>query len=745
MSAIAILNTLKLISNTLTDYSSKAKHTANFQRKFSSQIFNDKNILVKLVESARSWDIAFICQAYEIGQLNSLPFDLGQTAIFIYVNDANNLEIGIIIRGPKIVKLYSQGLLENDELVEHNIDYLIEISRKTLSYKELTKRGVELPISFEPEGDLLVVLSGFILSPLVSESTNSIQKTSVMKPVTRLLKLLHSEKKDIWIIYLYASLIGLTSLSLPLGIQAIVSFISGGVIFNSVTLLITLVIVGLILVGGLQIMQLTMVELLQRRVFTRAAYEFSTKIPKIRQEALLNIYPPELMNRFFDILTVQKALPKLLIDLTSNSLQIIFGFILISFYHPFFIIYSIILLVLVVLTFRFTARKGVESSLRVSKYKYKIVEWFEDLSRSMNSFKMAGFTTLPIDKTDQLLTNYLDSRKAHYSVLLSHYITLVVFRTFMVGGLLIIGSTLVVNREISLGQFVASEIVIILIIAAVEKLILSIEVVYDALTAVEKLGSVTDLPEEEDLVLGAIPNFERVSLAIKNLSYNFLDNNKPALNNINLEILPGERICICGPNGSGKHTLIRVLTGMLNDYQGTIMVNGFNIRDISLSSLRELIACNYSNTEIFEGSIEENISLGRPKVSPNLVYEAIRVSSLEDWIAEQPQGINTNLLAEARGHPVSIARKIMLARTLVGNPKMLILEDFIQNVDRLDMRQTITNLSNQQENWTLIGLSNNQNFMKLCDRIIGLENGEITYDGNLEGFKDTNLFKTLVS
>ena len=156
---------------------------------------------------------------------------------------------------------------------------------------------------------------------------------------------------------------GLISLTLPLGIQATVSLVSGGVVFSSIYLLIALVIIGVLATGGLQVMQITLVEYLQRRVFTKAAFEFAFRVPRIKAEALLNYYPPELMNRFFDVLTIQKGLPKLLIDLSSGIIQILFGLILLSFYHPFFVFFSLILIGMLSLIFYTTGPKGLQSSI----------------------------------------------------------------------------------------------------------------------------------------------------------------------------------------------------------------------------------------------------------------------------------------------------------------------------------------------------------------------------------------------
>ena len=268
--------------------------------------------------------------------------------------------------------------------------------------------------------------------------------------------------------------------------------------FNSVILLIALVVIAIVVSGGLQIMQISMVEVMQRRIFAKTAFEFAHRIPRIDAESILKYYAPELINRFFDVLTIQKGLPKLLIDISTAVIQIFFSLILLSFYHPFFVFFGMLLVALLAIIFYITGPKGLQSSIKESKYKYKVVYWLEELARTLSSFKVAGTTQLPMQRVSENVNNYLIHRKVHFGVLIRQFSYIIAFKTFIVGGLLILGTILVIDRQITLGQFVASEIIIVLILAAVEKIIVNLDTIYDMLTAVDKIGHVTDLPLEND-------------------------------------------------------------------------------------------------------------------------------------------------------------------------------------------------------------------------------------------------------
>ncbi len=436
-----------------------------------------------------------------------------------------------------------------------------------------------------------------------------------MNPVKRLLRLLSTERSDIYYILFYALVVGGLSLVLPLGIQTTVELVSGGVFFSSIYVLISLLILAVLLSGLFQVVQISLVEHLQRRIFAKASLEFAYRIPRIKTESLMGNYAPELVNRFFDIMTIQKGLPKLLIDLSSAAIQILFGLFLLSLYHPFFVFFSMVLISVLVLIFYFTGPKGLHSSINESKYKYKVAQWLEELARALNSFKLAGTTDLPIKKTDINVNNYLKYRKAHFNVLVSQLSFIILFKAAVTGGLLIVGTILVIDRQITLGQFVASEVIIILILSSVEKIITYMDVVYDLLTAVDKVAAVTDLPLEK---VGGIDFPKKLiqgySVALHKVGYNYPGGDS-GLENINLSIQAGERVCIAGPGGSGKTTLTNIIAGLQGNFSGSVTINNYSLRDLDLTHLRDRIAKNISLDDIFDGTLLENITVGKASES----------------------------------------------------------------------------------------------------------------------------------
>ncbi len=552
-------------------------------------------------------------------------------------------------------------------------------------------------------------------------------------PVRRLFRLLNTERKEIFYILFYAIIVGLVGLVLPLGIQNTVQLISGGVVFSSIYLLIGVVILGVLLTGALQIVQISLVEFLQRRIFTKASLEFAFRIPRLKLESITKSYAPELINRFFDVINIQKGLPKLLIDLSSSVVQIFFGLLLISLYHPFFVFFGLVLLGTLVLIFYFTGRRGMESSIMESKYKYKVVQWLEELGRALQSFKIAGSTDLPIRKTDYNVNNYLKHRKVHFSTLITQYSFIIVFKAAITGGLLIMGTTLVINREITLGQFVASEIVIILILNAVEKIIMYMDVVYDLLTAVDKVGTVTDLPIEK---VGGL-DFPKVhaqgfSVRTKALKYRYAGAEKDSLRGVDLEIHPGETVCLAGPGSSGKTTLTNILTGLYTNYDGVVTVNNLSLRDLDLTHMRDQVAKNISPEDLFDGTILENITLGKPTVNINHAVEALEMVGLSDTINGLKEGLNTPVVSGGKGLSNSMAQRLILARCLAKRPKLIVLNDYFNTLSKVDKMELISVLIKPNHPWTMIVVSNDPVVMGACDRVVVMQEGVITDQGTFQ-------------
>jgi ABC-type bacteriocin/lantibiotic exporter with double-glycine peptidase domain len=547
-------------------------------------------------------------------------------------------------------------------------------------------------------------------------------------PLQRLFRLLTPNRKAIRNLYLFAIINGMIALSLPLGLQSIINLIQGGEISASWILLVAIVLVGYLITGMIQVVQLQITENLQKDLFTRSAFEFAYRIPRIRMDALHQHYAPELMNRFFDTITLQKGVAKVLLDFTAAGLQILFGLILLSFYHPFFIIFSFIVVFLVLIIGRYVFSRGLKSSIIESKYKYKVAFWLEEVARTNTTFRLSCETALPILKTDKLVDAYLDARGNHFSIILRHYYIFIFFQILVASGFLIMGSILVFNQQMNIGQFVASEIIVLLLLSSSERLLKSMETVYDLLTSIEKIGQVTDLPLEniDNTVKIATRNDKQgVSLSINNVSFKYPDSTLHVLDNISLQIASGEKVCISGGNGSGKSSLLKLLTRFYEPNQGTILCDNVPLVNYDVMQLRGLIAACIADDRIFEGTLLENLTIGR-EIDTNKIYQVMELTGLLDFLQQLPEGYQTMIGPQSKRITSSTLQKLILARNLLKEPGLLIIEDIFNNLEAEEKRALFNNILSPDNKLTVIVVSRDPVIQAMTDRLILLKNGRIS-------------------
>lgn len=317
-------------------------------------------------------------------------------------------------------------------------------------------------------------------------------------PWQRLVRLLYYERKTINYIYVYAVLIGLIGLTLPLGTSAVFNLLSNGAMYSSTYILITVILVGIVVGGFLLIGQLTLVEFIEQKIFTKTALEFAFRLPRIKKKALEGENPSELVNRLFDILTIQKGLTKLLVDIVAAAVQIFFSVILLSFYHPVFMAFGTFVLIVIVLILVLYYRQGVQTSIEESSYKYEVVGYLEEIAADLDTYRQSSTKRKEIiTRTDEITANYIQARNEHFSILKKFFVSAVAMRTILMGALLLLGSYFVVERQMTFGQFVAAEVIIVQISYAIEKLMTNLNTVFDMVTGSEKLAVVTDLELEE--------------------------------------------------------------------------------------------------------------------------------------------------------------------------------------------------------------------------------------------------------
>ena len=561
--------------------------------------------------------------------------------------------------------------------------------------------------------------------PIFRDELKQMEKINISRSLYKLFRLLRLDGKEITALYLLSILSGLIQLSLPLGIQAIINFAIVATGRNqlpaSMWVLILLVVLGVLFTGMLKINQMKIVEKIQQKIFTRFSFEFSYRIPKLNVKSIDQYHLPELVNRFFDIPTLQKSLAKLLLDIPTAVIQLCFGLILLAFYNSVFIVFGIILLVVLYLILYISSPKGFEASLEESNYKYDLGGWVQEIARGIKTFKFFNSFNLHLEKTNHLLEGYLHARNRHFQILKLQYWSLVVFKILITAAMLIVGGILLIRQQINIGQFIAAEIIILTIMNAVEKLIVSLETVYDLLTSVEKINKITEKPIDEEGSYEFIKK-QGIQIEAKNLSFGF--EKTSILKNISFNIQPGQKVAITGDGDSGKTVLLRLLTGVFQDFEGYLSYDQIPINNYNLNTLRNHIGIYMQKQDIFSASLWENITLGNKEVKEQDVLDIFKIVGLEGFYRSLNKGFDTHLEPTGKQLSSSNVQKLLIARSLLNQPALLLLDEPMKLL-AADDKQYLKNYLFGLKDVTVIFTTNDPALITKCDMVIHLDNGQI--------------------
>jgi len=547
-----------------------------------------------------------------------------------------------------------------------------------------------------------------------------------LTPAKRLRELLVRERQTLTVAVVYSGVIGLLSLVVPVAVQSLVNTIAFGSAVQPLVVLTLFVLVALGFSTVMNAFRASVVEIVQRSIFARVASDVTHRLLRVRAEAFDHYHGPELVNRFFDVVTVQKAASLLLIDGLNVLMQTSIGMLLLAVYHPWLLAFDVLIIVAMLLIIFVLGRGAITTAIKESKAKYALEGWLEQIAAHLVTFKSAGGAELALQKSHGLLEHYLEYRGKHFTILLRQIIASFALQAIASAALLGIGGWLVIERQLTLGQLVASELIVSSMVSAFTKFGKQLEVYYDLNAAIDKLGDLVDLPLErsggEALLTGTGP----ASVSLRDIEVHYEGDRRPALHLRSWEITAGERLGLSGPNGSGKSTLADVLFGLRTPSSGVVQIDQTDLRSLPLDHLRRHVAL-VRHVELFVGTIVENVRLGRPHLSLDDVCRALSEVGLLDELLEQPQGLNTEL--QPHGRPLSHrqASRLMIARAIAGRPRLLVLDGALDQIDRTTERdQLVSLLFGPEAPWTLICITERPDLLAHCSRVMVLRDGEAT-------------------
>lgn len=552
-----------------------------------------------------------------------------------------------------------------------------------------------------------------------------------MLPLSRFLRLLRPERQDIWAVVVFSMFVGLLALATPIAVEALVNTVAFGRYLQPVIVLSLILFIFLGFAAAIRGLLAYMVEVTQRRLFVRVVEDLAHRLPRVRQSSMDHYYGPELVNRFFDVVTLQKVTANFLLDGISIVLQTVIGMMVLAFYHPFLLGFDVVLLLLIAFLIFGLGIGAIRTAQKESKIKYEVGAWLEELVRHPTAFHLNSGERFALDKADKLAVDYLEARKKHFRILFRQILFTLGLQAVAATALLGLGGWLVIQGELTLGQLVAAELIVANIVGSLVKLNKHIENFYDVMAAVDKLGYLFDLPIESQDRLVHLREGEPATVTARRVEFQY--NGKPVISDLDFSLAPGDRLAIVGPPGCGKSTLVDLICGLRTPNTGHIELDGVDLRELRPESLREHVSV-CQGIEVFEGTIEENIHLNRPYLSAADVREALITVGLLDEVLKLPDGLNTQLQTGGRPLSTSQALRLSLARAIVGHPRLLVIDGTLDSLHDVTLKEVMTNLTAPGMPWTLLVTTGRLEVANRCTQVLELGSPQAGWIHSLEGY-----------
>jgi len=527
------------------------------------------------------------------------------------------------------------------------------------------------------------------------------QEIKNTSPITRLKQLITREQEDIRLLLMLSLGYGILTIAMPLAVQTLVNSVVIGGVIQPLIIVSVILLALLILSSIIYLSEVYLVEIIQRRVFVRLSFRIAKNMNGVRLSAYEQQNPVELMNRFFDVMTIQKAAATLLTLSLTALLQGFIGSLIILFYSVYFAGPVIVIAFVLFWIVFILGKSAQETAIKESTSKYKMAAWLEYLAKNTVLTKFFNAKSRTLYTTDQLAIDYVNKRKKHFGILLKQRIGIFTMYTLLGTGILVMSGLLVINGVINIGQFVAAELIIFGVLTAFVRFVNKLDSFYDMLAAMHKVGVLLDLPQESEQTQHHLNQVKSLHVALVN---NFADDRQHARDTVSFDLQQGQSLAIIGQSGAGKSTLAAMITGLRTFKDGTIQYNGNDIRQLDLDQLRNKVAL-VDQAELVEGTIMDNLVVFNPQVGLAAVNHYLDRFNLLDEINALEKGLDTPLNSD--GQPLSSTQLkfMVIIRGLLADTEMMVLDGILDHFTADELEVVIMVLETYQKDKLLLVLT----------------------------------------
>ena len=532
--------------------------------------------------------------------------------------------------------------------------------------------------------------------------------------------LLRLERRLLALVVSYSLAIGLFSLIVPLTVQELTNTFAFAIQPVTIVTLAGVMIAALLFVGAFRSLQYYAVEVLERRLFARVAIGMAQQIPQFQFLG----FKPRYANHFMETVFMQRALSVLLVDLINVVVGGAVGMTILVFYHPYFLLYNALLLAGFNIVF-LLSHGGLKATIEMSHAKYDTLHWMQEISYNLLHFKATDSQAILMQRTDELVGKYVQTRQTRFGILIRQYLGSVGWQAIAHGGLIATAAWLLSIGQLTLGQLVAAEVVVSGLLASFDEVVKRMGHIFYFMTGLRELDLVLSLPKDQGSSALSVPlpdpTVHGIRLTCKDLAVRHAG--VPAIfEQFNVEVTPGEKIGIYASTTAAKTALARVLAGLEMPTGGVIRYNGVDLRHIDMNAINRCRGFMIdSQLTLFEGTIEDNILLGRSYIPYSDVRWALRFAELEEDVDTLPQGLKTHIRAPGKILAPTHMMRILLARAILGRPQILIFDGILHTLQPVLRETLLRRLCSKDEPWSVIFVSNDPNLTPHVDRRLILE------------------------
>ncbi|CAM2765605.1 ABC transporter transmembrane domain-containing protein [Legionella worsleiensis] len=512
------------------------------------------------------------------------------------------------------------------------------------------------------------------------------------------------DKATISSIVMISVIVSFLSLSIPIAAQTLVNLIAFGKLLQPVLTLSVMVLVLMVALGALNIWQIIIVEVIQQKLMVRISLNLSRQFTHLSLDNFSSHHGPELVNRFFEVVTINKALASLLLYGINLSLQLFFGLILLLLYHPLFLIFDGFIVLSILLIVFLPYRKGLASAEKECAEKHQIGAWLEELLTNRFLFRFNHYHHYATQQTDRRLVAFLKARNLHFRQLIKHQIGFYLLSALASSILLGLGGYLVINNQLSLGQLVAAEIVLGALIYAFKRFGVLLENYYDLVASEHKIDTVLNLPTERintelgDLILP----INTITIIADHQQKASATHENPLL--------------ICVNETQKQKSVIDFLLGFKPSSELTVYINDTLCNEEYRRSLREHTLL-LKDKDWFAGSIYDNLRLNQTPFSIQNLKKLLISFELMDKVMNQPDGLKTMIYDWESVFTERELIQLMVIRALLAKPQLIIIDHLFDRLAPQDVDLLLVHLT-QLPKTLLIIVTLYPNMSSLSNRLV---------------------------